>query len=454
MAAPTLDYYRDQRPADRPTNYAWVVVGLLSVVAALNYLDRLMITHMRKPLVAELHISETQFSLLTSLFLWSYAACSPLGGYLADRVGRRWVIVASLFFWSLATALSGFAQSAEHLMIARLLMGVSEACYIPAALALISDYHRGPTRSLATGIHMVGLYVGSSIGALSGYISASLGWRAGFHIFGWFGVAYFILLLFTLRDAPRSVDTAAPGSAEQRVKTTIGPALQTLFSRKGFYLLLGINVMVGIANWIVNIWLPTFLGEKFPQQLTSGDASAMTIVIQVSSFVAVLACGAWSDRWSRNNPKARAIVPAIMWCAAAPALFVMATMGYLPLTIVCLIIFGFGRGGFDANQMPVVREVVPERYSATAYGFLNMIGTMVGGLAGLAGGALRDAKIDSAVMFQVSAGAILVAGILLLAIPIRRSTRDDGTILPPDELDAATITETGSVPLGAVTGTK
>jgi MFS family permease len=452
MAAPTLDYARvAPTSAAPPTPYAWAVVVLLSVVAALNYLDRLMITHMRKPLMADLHINEETFGLFTTVFLFSYALCSPLGGFLADRVGKRSVIITSLLFWSLATAVSGHAHTAGHLIAARILMGVSEACYIPAALALISDYHRGSTRSLATGIHMVGLYVGSSVGALSGYIAASLGWRAGFHIFGWFGVAYFVLLFFTLRDAPKSTTA---GTDTFQDKPAFGRAMASLFSRTGFYILLGVNVLVGIANWVVNGWLPAFLGERFSTQLSSGDASAMTIVVQVSSFIGVIAAGAIADRWSRSYPKARAIVPGIGWMVAGPALIVLALSGFLPLTVVCLVLFGLGRGAFDANQMPIVRVVVPEKYSATAYGFLNMIGTTFGGIAIWAGGRLRDAKVDSSIMFTVGGAALIVTACLLMIIRTRRSGSDDGTILPPDELAAATVTETGSVPTGAVNASR
>src|SRR5215472_2696572 len=99
-------------------------------------------------------MSDSGFGLLTSVFLWSYAVVSPLGGLLADRFGRRVVIIASLLFWSAATGLTGFATSFGQILTARLLMGVSEACYLPAALAMITDYHRDRTRSLATGIHM------------------------------------------------------------------------------------------------------------------------------------------------------------------------------------------------------------------------------------------------------------------------------------------------------------
>lgn len=463
MAAPTLDYRSAPRPNGAVPTYAWVVVGLLSVVAALNYLDRLMITHMRGPLVKDLNINDETFGLFTTVFLISYAACSPLGGFLADRIGRTRVILGSLLFWSLATAISGHAHTAGHLIGARILMGVSEACYIPAGLALISDYHRGRTRSLATGIHMIGLYVGSSVGALSGYIAASLGWRAGFHIFGWVGVGYFVVLLLTLRDAPKvnadpqdetGHDSKTLNYAREPSPASFIAAFAALFTRAGFYLLLGVNVLVGIANWMVNGWLPPFLGERFKSTLSSGDASAMTIVIQVASLVGVLACGAWSDLWSRRNNKARAIVPAIGFLLAGPFLFTVGTTALLPLTIVGLAIFGLGRGAFDANQMPIVRELVPEKYSATAYGFLNMVGTTVGGIAIWVGGILRDAKVDSGLMFQISGGALLVAAGLLAIAPIRRSGRGDGEVLPAEEIDAAAVTETGSVPAAAIPSPK
>ncbi len=135
---------------------AWLVVALLWVVALLNYLDRMMLTTMRDSIKAAIAMNDEQFGLLTSVFLGVYGLLSPLGGYLADRFSRSRVIVGSLLVWSLVTWLTGHAQTFEQLLAARALMGLSEACYIPAALALIADYHRGPTRSLATGIHMTG----------------------------------------------------------------------------------------------------------------------------------------------------------------------------------------------------------------------------------------------------------------------------------------------------------
>ena len=131
--------------------YPWLVVGLLWVVAFLNYLDRILITSMRDPLVADFSLTDAQFGLLTSVFLWSYGILSPFGGFFADKYGRKRMIVISALVWSAVTFWTGIARSFPEMIVARTLMGISEAAYIPAGLALITDYHRTRTRSLATG---------------------------------------------------------------------------------------------------------------------------------------------------------------------------------------------------------------------------------------------------------------------------------------------------------------
>ena len=92
-------------------------------------------------------MSDAQFGLLTSVFLWVYGLFSPLAGFLADRFSRSRVIFISLLLWSTVTWLTGYSTTFGQLLASRVLMGITEACYIPASLALIVDYHRGTTRS-------------------------------------------------------------------------------------------------------------------------------------------------------------------------------------------------------------------------------------------------------------------------------------------------------------------
>ncbi len=396
----------------KPSRYAWLVVALLWLVALLNYLDRLAITTMRDPIKAEMAMTDAQFGLLTSVFLWVYAAFSPLGGLLADRVGRQRVIVGSLLFWSAATWLSGHARTFDQLFLARALMGVSEACYIPAALALIADYHRGPTRSLATGLHMSGIYTGAALGGVGGYLAEYCGWRYGFTLFGAVGVGYALLLMLFLRDAPAQRRTAD----EPRTAKPPGRNLwATLFGQSAFHVLLALNVLVGVVNWLIYAWLPTYLKDHFSLGLGAAGMSA-TGYIQAASLVGALTGGAWADRWSRRHRQGRARVPAIGYFAAAPCLFLAASTHALPLAIVGLAVFGLARGFFDANLMPILRDIAGGRYSATGYGFLNFVSSAVGGLMVYAGGAMKDRQVDLGHVFQGCAAALLVVGAMLLLV--------------------------------------
>ena len=120
------------------SRYAWLVVAMLWLIFLLNYLDRQVIFALFPLLRSGLHLQDYQLGVIPTAFLWVYAACSPLGGFLGDRFGRKRVIVLSLLFWSLVSAGIGLARSFPQLLMFVALMGVSEACYLPTGLALIS----------------------------------------------------------------------------------------------------------------------------------------------------------------------------------------------------------------------------------------------------------------------------------------------------------------------------
>lgn len=393
---------------------AWLIVGLLWVVGALNYLDRMVVTTMRDSLTAAIPMTDAQFGLLTSVFLWVYGLLSPFAGFFADRFNRSRLIIASLLIWSLLTWLTGYARSFEQLIVLRALMGASEAAYIPAALALIADYHRGPTRSLATGIHMTGLSVGAALGGLGGLLADRHGWSAVFDVFGLFGIGYAVVLAFTLRDAPRETVGDAH-TAEAPPPARLGEALRSLFGTRAFLLLLAFWCLLGAAGWAVIGWMPTYFKENF--HLAQGIAGiSATAYLDSAGILGKLFGGAWADRWSRTHPRARILVPVLGMFIAAPAVLLVAQTSLLALAIAGLAIYGLTRSFADANVMPILCQISDPRYRATGYGVLNMFGTIVGGITIYVGGAMRDAQVNVSLLFTVAAAGLLGCAVLLMGV--------------------------------------
>ncbi len=193
------------------SRFAWLLVVLLMPVALLNYLDRQMLASMQSsvmesiPSLGQAENKEELWGLMLGQFKWVYAAFSLVGGYIADRFSRRFTICGSLFVWSAVTWWTGQVTTYYELLWARSLMGVSEAFYIPAALALITDYHQGETRSRAIGLHQLAIYLGVIAGGFGGYVAANpdYGWRFAFSVCGGIGMLYAVPLVLLLRDAPK-----------------------------------------------------------------------------------------------------------------------------------------------------------------------------------------------------------------------------------------------------------
>lgn len=395
---------------------AWLTVGLLWFIGLLNYLDRVMITTMRGSIVAEIPMTEAQFGLLTAAFLWTYGLLSPFAGFLADRYSRSRVIVISLFSWSLVTWLTAHATTYWELLATRMLMGVTEAAYIPAALALITDYHRGHTRSRAEGIHMSGIMVGAGLGGVGGWIAERHGWEHSFTIFGLVGLGYTFIVAFLLKDAPRERPlNGALNETDALPKISLRAAFASLFSKNSFILALFYWGLLGMGGWAVVGWMPTYMNENF--NLAQGVAGlTATGYLQTALLVGVIVGGAWADRWFRTNPYGRFYVPFIGLCCAAPGIFLAGNTNLLPLAILGLVVYGFARAFADCNMMPILCQVTDPRYRATGYGLLNLCGTIVGGFTIYAGGALRDAKIDVSLIFGFASVSMVGCAALLLLI--------------------------------------
>lgn len=399
-----------------PSRYAWLLVALLVPVALLNYLDRQLLASMKFSVMHDIPDIglEAHWGTVLALFKWVYAFLSPVGGYLADRYSRRHVIGGSLLVWSAVTWATGHVTTYEQLLATRALMGVSEAFYIPAALALIADYHAGPTRSRAVGLHQMGIYVGVIVGGFGGYVADNpdLGWRIAFDACGLAGIAYAVPLFLLLRNHSRPPDTS------DRPRTSPGGAVRELLGNRSFLLLVAYFTLPALAGWIVRDWMPAILKAEFGIGQGLAGVSA-TIYWQIAAILGALTGGWLADRWMRRTPRGRIFVSAIGMAMIVPAMF---GVGYAPQTgmlwvaVAFLILFGLGWGFFDCNNMPILCQVARPELRATGYGIMNLVSISCGGFADRGFGMLRDHHVPLFGIFGVFAGAAIVSIFLVLLI--------------------------------------
>lgn len=401
----------------KKNSYPWVVVGLLWVVALLNYLDRQMLSTMQGAIAEDIvKLQEGEaFGALMAVFLWIYGCVSPFAGMVADRVSRKWLVVGSLFVWSAVTLLMGYATTFNQLYWLRAFMGISEALYIPSALSLIADWHDGKSRSLAVGVHTTGLYVGQAIGGFGAVVAAHFSWHQTFHIFGLVGVAYSVVLMLCLKEkrkkqVPSQIEVS-PVQSENAETTPLSSRRQsllvgfsTVLSTVAFWVILFYFAAPSLPGWGIRNWLPTLLSVNLGIPMTKAGPMA-TITIAASSFLGVFIGGALSDRWVQHNLKGRIYTSAIGLALTVPALLLLG-LGHSVVAVVAAgVLFGIGYGMFDTNNMPILCQFISSRNRATAYGIMNMVGVFAGALVTRLMGSWKDS-------------GNLGAGLAWLALPV------------------------------------
>ncbi len=411
-----------------PARSAWLVVAVLVPIALLNYLDRQMLATMKGSVMADIPTIGTNenWGFMLGQFKWVYAFLSPVGGLIADRLSRRFTVCGSLFVWSAVTWWTGQVTTYHELLWARSLMGISEAFYIPAALALIADYHAGPTRSRAVGLHQTGIYLGVIAGAFGGFVAdtqavqvtavaqngtahgfaVAVGWRFAFTACGVVGMLYAVPAVLLLKDPPRG-NTAGRGDLFRD--------LIELFTSVSFILLVLYFTLPAMAGWVVRDWMPAILKEQFT--LLQGWAGVAAIVpYQLAAIVGAFAGGWAADGWVRRTARGRIYVSAIGMGLIVPAIYGVGNAPTIGVAVTFLTLFGLGWGLFDGNNMPILAQITKPELRATGYGVMNLVSIGCGGLADWGFGALRDRQVPSNLIFSLLAAAAVVSVVFVLLI--------------------------------------
>ena len=392
------------------TSSSSVVLALLLLAYIFNFLDRTILNILAGSIIADLHLSDTQFGAITGLaFAILYSVMGVPLAMLADRTSRSRVIAGALAVWSGFTALCGTAASFGQLFFFRLGVGVGEAGGVAPSYALIADYFPPRRRARALAIFSLGIPLGLAGGTLIGaYLAHWINWRAAFIVMGVAGLILAPIMLAFVRDVPR--DPAARASAPPLLST-----FPIIARKPTFWLMAGAASCSSLAGYGLAAWTPSVLERSFGFTLIERGHFLASIFL-IGGTAGVFAGGWLADRLGQSDRRWYARLPAIAWLITAPtfAIGLMSSDPWLawPLLLIpnALNILWLG------PVTTAVQHLVTQPLRATASASFLLINNLIGlGVGPTLIGALSDLFKERFGTEALRYAAVSVVGFYLVA---------------------------------------
>ena len=234
-------------------------LALLLTINLFNYIDRSVLAALEPPISAQFGLKEHEAGMLSSAFLYAYMCGAPLLGRLAERFSRWWIVAGSVAVWSLASGWTGLAGSFGVLVASRVIVGIGEAGYGPAAPALISDYFPVERRGKMMSVFYLAIPVGSALGyVFGGQVNEWFGWRYAFFLVVIPGLVLATLAFFMAEPRP-----AVPVKAERR---SFRADAKTLLRIPSYLLNTAAMTAMTFAIGGISFWIPKYMTQRLALQ--------------------------------------------------------------------------------------------------------------------------------------------------------------------------------------------
>jgi len=390
-----------------------LVLALLLLAYIFNYLDRQILGILAGSIIADLHLTDTQFGVLSGPpFALLYSILGVPFALLADKTSRSRVIAAALTMWSAFTGLCGIATSFWQLFVFRMGVGIGEAGGVAPSYALIADYFEPRRRARALAIFSLGVPIGLATGTLIGaYIAHAISWRAAFYVMGVAGVLLAPVLLYFVRDLPRQ-----PGASP----APIGQVFPILARKPVFWLMAFAAGSSSLCGYGLAVWTPTVLERSFGMGLLARGQFLASIVL-IGGCTGVFAGGWLADRLGHLDRGWYARLPAIAWLVTAPTFAAGLLAPNLWIAWPLLLIPNALNILWLGPVITAVQHLVPRPMRATASASFLLINNLIGlGIGPFLIGGLSDALKKSYGIEALRYAAVactsfyILAGLLML----------------------------------------
>ncbi|MBV9927800.1 MAG: MFS transporter [Acidobacteria bacterium] len=294
---------------------AWFALWVLFAINAMNFFDRQILGAVGEAVRKEWSLGDGAMGALGTAFTLLYAAVGVPLGRLADKSGRKWILSAGVFVWSLLTVASGSARNFWQLFVFRLGVGVGEASCAPSASSLIGDLFPPKGRGRAMSVFMLGLPVGVALSfAASGVVARAYGWRAAFYLAGLPGLLCALAVLF-VREPARGASEAHGVGARRREGSPYRLVLGTPTMR---WLILS-GALHNFNMYAIGSFLTPFLMRYHGSDIRSANLVSM-VAYGLSGAPGLVLGGMAADALAARHADGRLLVGTLAILCSVPLL--------------------------------------------------------------------------------------------------------------------------------------
>jgi len=364
--------------------YKWLALALLWVAFFMQQGTRQIYGPLLGSIQGAVGATDVQLGLVSTVFTLVYGLTIPFAGFAADLFSRKWMVVIGVAIFSAGILTSGYVTCIGALVVTYgLVNGFGQPFYYPSSTSLISQLH-ADSKATALSLLQLGMY-GGVIGCswLAGWFAGlgEEGWRLPFKTLGILGLAWAVVLAFTLRNTKSDVishkDSAPLRLCVGTNRVTIGAALKAMFSKPAAVLIalaLGMEVYVDVG---FKTWMPNYLSETFGVSKASAGLNAV-LWHYLGAALGIMAGSRIGDRLVKRFPTVRFWVIGGGLLLGVPFILLMSHATTYLMCCVAMFLFGIFRGAYDSNNFAAFFDVVEPRYHASAAGFNLMIAFLFG----------------------------------------------------------------------------
>lgn len=408
-------------------NYRRYVLFLLTIVYALNFVDRQILVILQESIKLDMELSDSQLGLLTGFaFAIFYVSVGIPIARWADVGNRKNIVAGAVAIWSGMTALSGLTQNFFQLLLARIGVGVGEAGGSPPSHSILSDYYPAEERGRAMSIYSTGVYLGILIGfVIGGWVNEHYGWRIAFFAVGLPGLLIALIVKFTLREPIRGMSDGVAVKESVSFKET----LSTLWALKSFRFFAFASGLSAFCSYGIGNFLPSFLIRSHGFETTQVGIS-LAITSGLGGIVGTYAGGYFADKLGLKD------IRWYLWVPAIPAIFgpvLIASAMFMDnstYALTCLFVATVFGALYLGPVIAITHTLVSPNMRAMSSAILFLILNLIGlGCGPVAVGLMSDALTPS---LGIDALRYSIAGVSFVGLLAMISFYRAAKYLPED----------------------